>query len=408
MRILYVTPAYKPAYRMGGPIVSMAAVAERLARKGHEVTVATTNANLDEDLDVPLDRFVEIEGVNVRYFRRTEPLRRWLPFVPYVSRSMGYAYSPAMKDGLEALVPRHDLVHVQMPFVYPTYAAARAAFRHGKPLFYHQHGNYLPTHLARRRRKKDFYLALVEKRLMRRATALIALTEAERVAFRSLAPETPCWIVPNGVDVPADDPGAVDRVRVRHGIPLGATLILFLARLHPWKGIDELIGAWAAMQPAHPDVYLVAAGVDECGAERRWRPIAEKTGFSDRLVFAGVVSGQAKADLLHRADLFCLPSSGEGLSIAVLEALAHSTAVMLSPGCNMPELERAGAGVIVPKDCLAMTRALEDLVRDRDRLRTMGQAGRDIAVRDYSWDTVTNRLIELYARACVGEPAATR
>jgi glycosyltransferase involved in cell wall biosynthesis len=401
MRILYVTPAYKPAFHMGGPVASVSAAAERLVQKGHEVMVVTTNANLDQDVDVPLDRPVDVDGVVVRYFRREEPIRKWLPFVPYLSRSMGYAYAPNMKAALEALVPASDVVHTHMPFVYPTYAAARAAERHGKPLLYHQRGLYLPSHLSRRRRKKQLYIALFEKRVMRHATTLVALTEAERDAFRELAPNTPCEIIPNGVDVPAPDPGAAARVEALHGIPRDAVMILFLGRLHEWKGVDELLDAFAAIQRKSSSAYLVLAGVDECNAERRWRPVAQRDGFAARVVFAGPVSGREKSDLLHRADLFTLPSRGEGLSMATLEALAHSTAVMLSPQCNFPEAEAAGAGVTVARNVRAMASAMEELVGDRARLRAMGEAGRRLAVRDYSWDVITDRFIDLYQRSIV-------
>jgi len=399
MRILYVTPAYKPAYRMGGPIASVSTAAERLVARGHEVEVVTTNANLDEDLDVPLGRPVVIDGVTVRYYGRTEPLRKWLPFVPYLSRSMGYTYAAGMKAALDELVPRSDIVHTHMPFVYPTYAASRAALRHGKPLLYHQRGVYLRSHLSRRRGKKEIYITLFEKPVMRRAAALVALTEAEREAFRALAPETYCEVIPNGVDVPAPDADAAARVEARHGIARDAVVILFLARLHPWKGVDELAGAFAAVQREIPDLYLVLAGVDECNAERRWRPIAERDGFADRILFTGAIAGSLKSDLLHRADLFSLPSAGEGLSMSVLEALAHSTAVMVSPQCNFPEAGAEGAGITVAKDAAAMADALRRLAGDRDRLRRMGAAGRELAIRRYSWDVVTDRLIDLYERS---------
>jgi glycosyltransferase involved in cell wall biosynthesis len=398
MQILYATPAYKPAYRMGGPIHSVSAAAERLVRRGHGVTVVTTNANLDEDIDVPLDRPVDVDGVAVRYYARTEPLRKWLPFVPYLSRSMGYAYAPHMRAALDELVPRHDLVHTHMPFVYPTYAASHAALRHGRPLLYHQRGLYLPSHLSRRRGKKELYLALFEKRIMRRAAALVALTDAEREAFRALAPDTPCEVIPSGIDVPPLDAEAAARVEARWGIPPEAVVILFLARLHPWKGIDELIGAFAEAQKANAKLHLVLGGVDECDAQRRWRPVAERDGFAGRLLFTGAISGSVKTDLLHRADLFSLPSSGEGLSMSVLEALAHATAVMLSPDCHFPDAERAGAGVTVPKETPAMAHAIAELTRDRERLRAMGEAGRRLALHDYSWDVVIDRLEDLYRR----------
>src|SRR5687767_12566332 len=98
MKILYAVHGYRPAYRFGGPIVSVAAAAEALVQRGHSVTVVTTNANLDQDLDVPVDQPMDVNGVKVWYFRRTEFLKRWLPFVPYLSRSAGFLYAPAMRS----------------------------------------------------------------------------------------------------------------------------------------------------------------------------------------------------------------------------------------------------------------------------------------------------------------------
>ena len=78
MHILYVTHGYKPAYRIGGPIWSVSAVAEGMVARGHRVTVFTTNSNLDEDLDVPVDRPVLVDGVEVWYFRRRDPIKKYL------------------------------------------------------------------------------------------------------------------------------------------------------------------------------------------------------------------------------------------------------------------------------------------------------------------------------------------
>jgi glycosyltransferase involved in cell wall biosynthesis len=402
MRILYVTPAYKPAYRMGGPIASVSATAEALVRRGHQVTVATTNANLDDDIDVPLERPVDVDGVTVWYFRRREPLREWLPFIPYLSQSMGFAYAGAMKAGLRRLMADADVVHTQMPFVYPTLLAARLARRLGKPLFYHQRGNFLPTHLNRRSMKKRLYISLFEKRILRHAAGLIALTEAERDAFRALAPSTPCFIIPNGVVAPPPDPHAAARVEARWGIPRDALLILYLSRLEQWKGADELLAAFAHVQAACPRAFLVMAGYDGCDAEARWRPRIERDGYAQRVIFAGVVSGREKEDLLERADLFSLPSLGEGLSMAVLEALAHGTAVMLSPQCNFGEAEHEGAGITVAGDAGLMAASMESLLADPARLRAMGEAGRALMRRQYSWDVVTDRLLDVY-RDAVGK-----
>ena len=399
MRILYTMHGWKPAYRLGGPIISVAAAAERLVQKGHEVIAAVTNSNLDQDLDIPVDRPVDVNGVQVWYFKREEPLQRYLPFLPYLSQSMGFLYAPSMRAALDRLVPAVDVVNTHIPFVYPTYAGSRAALRHGKPLFYHQRGNFLESHLSRRRLKKELYISLFEKKAVRNATTLIALTEAERQAFARVAPGVPSRVVPNGVDIPSLESleGAAERLAQRYGVPPGAPLILFLSRIHVWKGVDELVQAFVRIQETHRDAVLVMAGPDECDAERRWSVVAAEKGFASRLIFPGVVTGKEKNDLLARADLFCLPSQGEGFSMAVLEAMACATPVLLTRECNFNEAIDAGAGRLSTADPETLAATIEAMLADRDQLRRMGEAGRRLVIERYSWDSITDQLLEVYA-----------
>lgn len=399
MHILYAIHAYKPAYRVGGPVISVSATAEMLVNKGHRVTVVTTNSNLDEDLDVPVDRPVDVNGVSVCYFKREEPLQAWLPFMPYFSRSIGFLYCPAMKCALNGMMPGVDVVDTQMPFVYPTYAAAHAAFRFKKPLFYHQRGNFDLGRLRFRGGKKRLYISLVERPIMRRASKLIALTEAERASFRTLGVATACDVVPNGIDLPVPCAGAAERVAARWGIPVDAQLVLFLGRLHPIKGAETLLEAFAHVGGAFPDSVLMMAGPDEWRLEAQWRERFRGTSLADRVIFPGMLIGEEKQDVLARADLFSLPSTGEGFSMAVLEALASATAVMLSPGCHFPEVDQAGAGVTVEADPQAMAVTLAQLLGGPARLRAMGEAGRRLVAEHYTWDVITDRLIDLYATA---------
>jgi len=396
MRILYAVHAYKPSYRVGGPVLSVSSAAERLVRKGHEVVVFTTNSNLDEDLDVPVNQPTDVEGVEVWYFKREEPVQKWLPFIPYLSRSLGFLYCPAMKPALDRVMPAVDVVDTHMPFVYPTYAAAHAAFRHQRPLFYHQRGNFNPARLRFRRAKKRLYIAAIERPIMRRATTLIALTEAERNAFRALGVDTHCEVIPNGIDLPADTEGAAARIEARFNIPSGAPVLLFLGRLHPIKGADVLLEAFINAAAQVPDAVLVMAGPDEWQMTSKWQQRIAHHNLRNRIIFPGMIVGREKEDMLARADLFSLPSVGEGFSMAVLEALASRTAVLLSPGCNFPEVEAAGAGRIVDADPAQMTAALVNLLSDRDQLRRMGEAGFRMVARDYSWDAITDRLLVTY------------
>jgi glycosyltransferase involved in cell wall biosynthesis len=349
---------------------------------------------MSEDLDVPVDCPQLVQGVEVWYFRRQELLKKMLPFVPYLSKSTGYLYTPAMADRLNKTVPSMDLVNTHVPFIYPTFAAARAARLHHKPLFYHQRGVFDPARLSFRSLKKRLFLRIVEKPILMSATTLIALTEAEVDSYRALCPTTPCRVIPNGIDV------GQYRIQPEYSTILGlrpeAAVILFLGRLHPIKGADKLIEAFLQVCKQVSGVILVMAGPDEFMIEKRFRSVVNQSGFQNRIVFPGMVTGKIKGDLLARADLFCLPSEGEGFSMAILESLASGTPAMISPGCHFPEVEKAGAGKVVEAEPDVMAKTMIELLKNRKQLEEMGRKGREFVTRNYSWDTIASKLMDAY------------
>lgn len=400
LHILFAVHGYKPADRIGGPIHSVSALAESLVSRGHRVSVFTSNSNLDEDLDVPVDVPVDVEGVTVWYFRREEPLQRWFPWLPYLSQSMGLLYAPAMRDELDRIVPTVDVVHTHMPFVYPTFAAGRAALRHGKPLVYHQRGVFDPERLRFRSVKKRAFISLVERPIMSRASALIALTVAEVTSYRALGVRTPIRVIPNGIDVARLRTVPARSTRDRWGIPDESIVVLFLGRIHPIKGADRLLDAFLSIRGEFPDACLVMAGPDEWGLQREFLSRAEGAGAASRVFFPGMVSGEDKLNLLARADLFALPSDAEGFSMAVLEALGSATAVLLSPGCHFPEVVAAGAGCIAERDAASTAIALRSLLGDREALRTMGRNGRALVEARYTWTSITESMLATYDEVC--------
>lgn len=395
MRILFVTHAYKPAWRYGGPAVSVPALAEALLRRGHEVTVFTTNSNLDQLLDVEANRPHEIDGVQVWYFEKTEPLKT-IPSITYLAKSMGVLYSRKMVAALQSAVPMMDLVHTHLPFIYPTYAAARAAFRFDKPLFYHQRGVFHPDRLKFRAFKKRIFLRLVEIPILRRATTLVALTPVEVETYRMLGVTTPCAVVPNGIDPGVLRPNGGYEALSRLGIEPWHTMILFLGRVHPIKGADKLLDAFLRVAEHHREAILIIAGPDEFGLEASFRERAARSSASSQVRFTGMVEGDTKKVLLERADLFCLPSVAEGFSMAILEALATRTAVLITRGCHFDQIESTGAGKVVSATSDAIAEALREMLADRAGLRRMGERGLELVEEKYSWDHVADLLVGVY------------
>ena len=399
MHILYVAHGYKPAYRLGGPVWSISALAEGMVARGHEVTVFASNGNGDDDLEVPTDRPVSVDGVTVRYFRREEPLKRYLPSIKYLSQSIGYMYTPDLLGVLRPMLPSIDIVHTQMPFVYPTQAAARVALAQRKSLFYSQRGVFDPSRLRFRGLKKSLYIRFVERPIMQRATGLVALTPEEVRSFQALRVKAPIHLVPNGIDVDrfrrSVDRGALADMGISHA----HRVILFMARLHELKGPDLAVDAFFAVAQRYPDAILVLAGNDEQNLMPGLRARIADRNLTGRVLVPGMVIGDRKLDLLARADLFVLPSVAEGLSMAILEALASATPVIISRECNMPMVAEMGAGAVVDRSASAFADAISRFLGDDTTLEVARERAYMLARDHFGWAPILDRLESIYAKA---------
>ena len=314
LRILHVVPTYLPATRYGGPIVSVHGLCRALAARGHDVHVFTTNVDGDGTSDVPLGVAVPLDDVKVHYF--ASPFRRLY-------------YSPAMRTALRT-VGEFGVVHLHSVFLWPTYAAARAAERARVPYVVSPRGMLVPELIDRKSRTvKRTWIQLFEKRTLLHSYCVHFTSQKERDdAKRTGVPIPRATIIPNGVTLSPN-----------HSTPRGDEL-LFLGRINWKKGLDRLIEAMRLM----PEARLIIAGNDEENY-RASLPQAENVRF------VGTVSGEAKDQLLRGAAALVLPSYSENFGNAVLEAMAVGTPVVVTPEVGLAaEVERSGAGVVTPND----------------------------------------------------------
>lgn len=351
MRILHVVPTYLPATRYGGPIYAVHGLCRALAARGHDVTVFTTNVDGDSESDVPLDAPVLLDGVRVRYFASS--LRRL-----YVS--------PAMRRALHDL-RGFDLVHAHSVYLWPTFAASRAAARQGVPYVISPRGMLVPALIARRSRLvKSAWIRLIERRNFARAAAIHFTSQREwDDARRVHVPLPNPFVVPNGIDlVPRPD------------VPRDAATVVFLGRLNWKKGLDRLIAALP------PGATLVIAGNDEENLTPKLRALA--AGRDVR--FVGPLYGAEKWELLARATVFALPSLSENFGNAVLEAMMMETPVVISPEVGLaPDVEAADAGIVTHDFGSALSAILRE---PGDR----GRNGRTLVVSRFTWPAVAEAM----------------
>jgi glycosyltransferase involved in cell wall biosynthesis len=206
--------------------------------------------------------------------------------------------------------------------------------------------------------------------------------------------------IPNGVDTSRFAPaGAAERARLRGaaGVPAGA-LAIYAGRLAPEKGADVLLEAWAALAPETPaTLCLVGDGPERAALEARARAL----GIDGRVRFAG-----ARADVapwLRAADLFVLPSRTEGLSVALLEAMACGLPVVATDvGATREAAGPDGAVVVPPGRPDALAAALATVLRDAGRARALGAAARARAVAGFGIEAVAARHLDLYREVAPG------
>ena len=364
-----VTPTVS---RAGGGIFPIVlAHARELTHCGHHVTVY----GLDDDPD-GLDGDLW-NDLTVRFYQKGL-----------------FGYSPSLAPDL--VRGSHDLLHQHGLWMYPSLVVSRWRRVTGKPVVLSTQGMLEPWALSNSAWKKNIASALFEHGNVHGAAA-IHCSEAEIPGVRAYAPDSVVAVLPNGTELPD-----LQRVLMAPSdmFPTDRRTLLFFGRLHPKKGIAELLHAWSLIKELRPDVSsawrLVVAGWDDGGHEERFKALASSLGLgSDEVLFPGPRFGVYKAALLCHSNAFVLPSHSEGFPIAVLEAWSYSLPVFMTRECNIPEGFKSGAAVEITNQPAMLAKVLADRLMGDD-LPTIGAFGRSLVAHKYSWPAIVSDLTSVY------------
>lgn len=314
-----------------------------------------------------------------------------------VRRVMGprsFGYAPGLIRALDRANP--DLVHAHGLWTYPSLVARRWSRRTGKPRIVSPHGMLDTWALRRSTGKKRLALLAFEDANLRGAACLHAVSEAEAEAIRHFGLRNPIAVVPNMADPPPMEPTPMPAWRAR--LPPAAHVMLFLGRLHPKKGLAELVEGWRGVGEARrTGWHLAIAGWDEVDIQGKLETAARKLGIGDTVHFIGPQTGAAKAATFAHSDAFILPSHSEGMPVAVLEAWAHGLPVIMTRACNLPAGIAAGAALPTSIEPAGIARALAELIAlDDDGRQRMGAAGRQLVLDRFSHRRVATTMSDVY------------
>ena len=385
MKILQIIPSISLVY--GGPSQMVRGLSTALAKLGIDVTILTTNANGDSGqapLDVPLNQPVNENGYQVRYFP-CSPFRR-------------YKFSLDLLNWLKTHASEYDLAHIHALFSPVSSTAATVARSQKLPYILRPLGTLDPADLNKKKQLKKLYAALLERPNIAGASAIHFTSHEEARISERFGVKTNDLIIPLGVTLPElkKTPEAIlSHLKIQPNVPI----ILFLSRIEPKKGLDILIPALEKVLATGLNFQFILAGSNpqDPEYETKIKQQIQSSSLAEKTIISGFVTGEIKTALLTKADLFVLPSYYENFGIAVAEAMAVGTPVVISKGIYIWEdVETAEAGWVGNGTIDEISSLIETALTNPQECQRRGLNAQNYALTYYSWDAIAQQMIQAY------------
>lgn len=305
-------------------------------------------------------------------------------------------WSPEIDSLYRRIQP--SIVHLHGLWQYHGVINRSYCLRKQIPYIVSPHGMLDPWALKNSRIKKKIWWALSERSHLLRANCLHALCAEEALAIRRLGLPTPVVVIPNGVN---------EAIRSSMGPPwrdqLGTDrkIMLFLGRLHPKKGLDNLLSGWQQMlrdnRAVGQEWALAIAGWGDEGYKRKLTERISEIAPVNSVAVIGSVFGEQKAAALSNAQGFILPSFSEGLPMAVLEAWAYRIPVLMTKFCNLPIGFDRKAALQISTDAPSISKSLSEFFQLSESARTeIGDRGLLLSRNEFSWMQIAAQFEKVY------------
>lgn len=371
----------------GGLYATMSSLSKALSEQGVDVSVLGV-----DDEHSPEDRAAYGQVPLPTYTTSRLPLLHQL------------GYSHDIHKRLEELAP--DIIHLQGIWMYHSAACLRHAKHHpGVKVIIEPHGMLDPWAVRNSYWKKWIVGHLFEFRNLHRAHCIHALCQSELQSIRAFGLSNPIAVIPNGITLPTASSTSTNSLQsfpiLSNSLQANKKTLLFIGRIHPKKGLKELVEAVAILKVYHPQWLdhweIKIYGWDQLNHSAEIQELIRAHSLQGHISLLGPLFGQAKEQALRSASAFILPSHSEGLPMGVLEAWAYGLPVVMTPQCNLPEGFTADAAIRCNPEPQSIADALETLDTLSPTLITaMGQHGRTLVEHQFTWSTIATQTITLY------------
>lgn len=373
MRILFAITVFPPSKIYGGPATVALNQAKELAKRGHEVTVVTSNVLTLHPRQHIAAKEADMEGVRVKYFPTWVMLPRFSALVSF-----------GLWKWLRLSIKEYDVVHVHFARDWIPMIVAREAVRQKVRVFLQPHGM-----LGRTDGIRKYLDRMLIARTLRFATGILCLQETEVQNITSICPDAHTWIVPNGVAMRTTDKAwSVDA--------LGNKTVLFLGRLHPHKRVMLFIEAARLLIEAGHQMRFRIAGPDE-GDLLRAQKCVKEYGIDKFVEFIGPLPHVQVTEEFVRASIYILPSITEAFPMAMLEAMGLGLPVIVTNGIHIRDLlEYRQAAMIVSPTPQSIAAGIIELFGNPDLATQYSENGRRLVADELTIHKVVTRLASIY------------
>ena len=398
MKVLQVISSFPPAYSYGGPLGMTYLVSKELVRRGHDVTVFTTDVYDAKSRLTFQQNPMDMGGIKVYHFRNLSNrlAHKNLPIAP----TMAYA--------LRKHIESFDLVHVREYFSFQAALVHHYAIKKSIPYVIQPHGSLVriidtrnsERILFNKNQPKKLFDILSGNSILKDASKIIATSRIESDHFRDAFvdfPFTKVAYLPNVVDLSSyrDLPGR-GQFRAKLGLDDQVKIILFLGRIHQVKNIETLLAAFSKVRrTVKCPVKLVIAGSDE-GPLQTLKSLANQLEVENDVVFPGPLYEREKLEAYVDADVFVLPSHYESFGNVALEALACGTPVIVTNNCGVSEWISRDVGYVVECNEEELCNALGEVLQNEQLSKKLGSNGQKLIEKEFGWDEGILRLEKLY------------
>ena len=384
LRILHITPFIARDSRFGGVPVAVRQACQGQRQAGHELFVWSTDWGMPpgtqeatSDLDADLSIFVT----------------RW----NFLGNLINTPIVPELMVLDRSIISEFDVVHFHNYWNSYTPRIAKICAETRTPLMLQPRGSLV--HSEQKEFAKSLFQFLFRRGIVRATSIAIALSTTERMQLRSCGfTDSQIELIPNILSPPAQTLPTKSEARRLLRIPDRSLVVLFLGRLHPAKGVEELLRAYRLLREELPDSSLVFAGPDE-GMEQELRRIASELGVSKEVFFLGALDHSTKWWALRAADVFCLPSRFEAFPNAVLEAAWAEVPIVLSTRVSLPYLADTEAVVFSDPVPRSISTALRNVAMDSGLRSKLVTDAHNWAREHFSPEAVIPQLERAYETA---------